>query len=249
MGNREMVSKFKTEFENQVEKHTADIGQHTKAIKVCEITVTNLQSGVANDLQDMRTEMNADRSKLQVEVADARAAGVRAASNNDSRIESLASEIQPLRQFREQILERLDIKKFVNIVQDWQVKVIPQVTAAVQDLEERARKLLMHQVKDHETLCELQKSTAEIRRHFKLFHAIADAFDDKPHPNLPEPMLSTSHADRPPSGAAEDTRLPPIMSARGPPKSQSPIGGQPPSKSPTGGQPASWSTGQDIPAL
>merc|ERR1712160_170217 len=107
----------------------------------------------------MRTEMNADRSKLQVEIADARASGVRAASSNDSRLETLAQEIQPLRQFREQILERLDIKKFVNIVQDWQTSVIPQVTSGVKDLEERARKLLMHQVKDHEVLCELQKST------------------------------------------------------------------------------------------
>merc|ERR1711957_976981 len=73
--NRENVTRFKNDFEGQVEKHTAEIGQHTKAIKVCEITVTNLQSGVANDLQEMRTEMNADRSKLQVEIADARASG------------------------------------------------------------------------------------------------------------------------------------------------------------------------------
>lgn len=214
--NREAVAKHRNDVEVAVEKHASQLGQHTKSLKVVEITLTNLQSGCANDLNEMRTEMASDRAKLQVEVSDARANAIRASQNNDSAIQQLAAEINPLRQFRELILERLHIEKFVNQVREWQTSHIPQVTSAVKDLEERARKLLAHQVRDHEVLCELQKSTSEIRRHFKMFHAIAAGLDDKPHPALPDPMAGSGLSHSGGSVAAtEDTRLPPIQSARG----------------------------------
>lgn len=138
-----------------------------------------------------------------------RATAVRAAMSSDQRIEQVASEINPLRQFRELVIERLHVEKFVNVVRDWQTSHVPQVTSAVKDLEDRARKLLAHQVKDHEILCELQRSTSEIRRHFKMFHAIAVGLDDTPHPGLPDPMLNSSGSYGG-QAATEDTRLPPI---------------------------------------
>lgn len=201
---KEQLAKHKGEFESSVEKHTADIGQHTKALKVCEITVTNLQRSIAADLNDMREEIRSDRSKLQVEITDARTTAMRSAASNENSIQAVASEIAPLRSLKEQIFERLHIEKIVQTVRDWQTSVIPQVTATAKDVEERLRKVNLQTSKDHETLCELQKSISEVRRHFKMFHAIASGLDDKPHPGLPDPVAP------PVQPVAEDTRLPPI---------------------------------------
>jgi len=184
---------------------------------VNEITMNNLQSSVAGDLNDIREQLRQDRAGLQSEIADARANSSRVASANDSAIQTLASELAPLRQLREMILERLHVEKFVNLVREWQTSQIPQMTASVKDLEERARKMYSNMARDHDLVCELQKSVTDIRRHFKMFHAIASGLDDKPLPALADPVP-----------AVEDTRLPPITSARGlrtpPEKSKQMIG-------------------------
>lgn len=202
VGTRAEVHKQKEYLDSNCEKYTIEIGQHTKSMKVLEITMTNLQSSVATDLSDMREEVRNDVSKMKIEVSDARSSATRACANNETNIAAVANEVQPLRQFREQIMERLHIEKFVNLVRDWQTTTIPQVTSQAKDLDDRARKMLTNQVKDHEILIELQKSTAEIRRHFKMFHAIAAGLDDKPHPALPDPMIDPSKN--------ADPRLPPI---------------------------------------
>jgi len=199
---KEDVIKHKASSEETVEHHTKELGQHTKAIKVAEITLNNLQTSVASDLNDVRELLRTDRAALQTEIADARAVVARNASHADSAIQACVSEIAPLRQFRELVVERLHIEKFVNIVRDWQSSHMPQVTSAVKDLEERARKLLANQAKDHEIICELQKSNTEVRRHFRMFHAIAAGLDDKPMPSLPDPV---------PVPPEVDSRLPPIQ--------------------------------------
>jgi len=198
------VNKHKGSLEEYTQQHTTSLGQHSKALKVNEITMNNLQSSVAGDLNDIREQLRQDRAGLQSEIADARANSSRVASANDSAIQTLASELAPLRQLREMILERLHVEKFVNLVREWQTSQIPQMTASVKDLEERARKMYSNMARDHDLVCELQKSVTDIRRHFKMFHAIASGLDDKPLPALADPVP-----------AVEDTRLPPITSARG----------------------------------
>merc|ERR1719203_399050 len=101
-------------------------------------------------------------------------------------------------------MERLHIEKFVNLVRDWQTTTIPQVTSQAKETEARSQKILTNQVKDHEVLIELQKSIAEVRRHFKLFHHIASGLEDRPQQAQLDPMMG------PPVDMPSDTRLPPI---------------------------------------
>lgn len=196
---KENVMMHKGDADGVAEKHMTEISQHTKAIKVAEIMATNLQNSVASDISDVRETLRHDRAMLQAELADARAAAVRTAASNEAAIQSVANEISPLRQFRELILERLHVEKFVNVVREWQTSHIPQTTSMLKDLDERSRKLFQNQAKDHDSVQEIQRSIVEIRGHFKMFHAIATGLDDKPMPVDP----------------SEDSRLPPIGSARG----------------------------------
>jgi len=211
VGLKQEVLTFKGDVDSTHDRHGADISSHTKALKVTEITMTNLQNSVASDLKDMREQMRTDRVNLQTEMADARAAAARAAVNNDSAIQGLASEVNPLRQFREVIMERLHIEKIVQQVREWQTGHVPQVTAALKDVEERVRKSLTSQSKDHDAIQLLMKSVSEVRGHFKMFHAIAAGLDDKAQ--LPTASLSNNGNQQQP----EDSRLPPIQlnSARG----------------------------------
>lgn len=204
---RETVHKFMADLDVVHEKHTADISQHTKALKVQEITITNLQNGIASDLNDMREQMRTDRVNIQTEVTDARAAAARGAASNENAIAAVSNEINPLRQFRELILERLHIEKFVEQVRSWQTGHVPQITSTVKDLEERVKKVQNVSGKDHDLLMELKTGVVAIRGHFKMFHQIAAGLDDKP---IPGEMHSLETAP------SEDTRLPPINSARGP---------------------------------
>merc|ERR1712039_463811 len=121
-------------------------------MKVLEITMTNLQSSCAADLNDMREEIRNDIAKMKIEVADCRTTSARACHSNDNNIQAVVAEINPLRNFRELVLERLHIEKFVNLVREWQTTTIPQVTTISQDLDERVRRLLANQAKDHELL-------------------------------------------------------------------------------------------------
>lgn len=197
------VSKQKEYLDVNCERYTVEIGQHSKTMKVLEITMTNLQSSIATDLNDMRQECTNDVSKMKIEVTDSRSTASRSCAMNDNAIQALAAEVNPLKNFRELILERLHIEKFVNLVREWQTSTIPQVTSVSKDLDDRMKKMNMNQVKDHEILSELSRSTAEIRRHFKMFHAIATGLDGIPHPGVPDPMM-------PPVSEIKDTRLPPI---------------------------------------
>merc|ERR1719203_1517791 len=101
-------------------------------------------------------------------------------------------------------MERLHIEKFVNLVRDWQTTTIPQVTSQAKETEARSQKILTNQVKDHEVLIELQKSIAEVRRHFKLFHHIATGLEDRPQQSILDPIMG------PAIDVPVDTRLPPI---------------------------------------
>merc|ERR1712072_503461 len=123
---------------------------------------------------------------------------------NESNIQAVASEITPLKNFREQVMDRLHIEKFVNTVREWQTTTIPQVTTQAKEFENRSQKLLTNQVKDHEVIVELQKSVSEVRRHFKLFHHIATGLDDRPEKAVLDPLMG------PPVDLQSDTRLPPI---------------------------------------
>eukprot|EP00928_Gymnodinium_smaydae_P088361 TRINITY_DN72462_c0_g1_i1.p1 TRINITY_DN72462_c0_g1~~TRINITY_DN72462_c0_g1_i1.p1 ORF type:complete len:477 (+),score=134.33 TRINITY_DN72462_c0_g1_i1:127-1557(+) len=210
---RSEVTKQREHLDASLEKYTLEIGQHTKSMKVLEINMNNLHNSIATDMSDVREEVRNDVAKMKIEVSDTRASATRAAMANENAIQVLTGEINPLRSFRELILDRLHIEKFVNVVREWQTTTIPQVTSSAKDLEDRAKKITLQQVKDHEVLIELQKSTAEIRRHFKLFHTIASGLDDKPHPAIPDPMMLPASLTEVP----QDTRLPPISSARGGP--------------------------------
>jgi hypothetical protein len=186
---RDQVSKQREFLDSSCERYTVEIGQHTKSMKVLEITMTNLQSSVATDLSDMREEVRNDVSKMKVEVSDSRSTSHRACSSNEQAIQSMVSQIQPLNNFRELILERLHIEKFVNLVREWQTTTIPQVTSSCKDMEERSKKLEGKFAQDHGVLTDLTKSTSEIRRHFRMFQAIATGLDDKPHPEPSDSRL------------------------------------------------------------
>lgn len=200
---RESVSKQREYLDTTTEKYTIEIGQCTKSMKVMEITMQNLHNSVATDLSDVREEVRNDVSKMKMEVSDCRATSSRSCSANESAIQSVASEIQPLRNFRELILERLHIEKFVNLVREWQTTTIPQVAATSKDLDERMKKIQNGVSSDHQTIVDLTRSISEVRRHFKMFHAIATGLDDKPHPGI----LSDNSA-----GNMQDDRLPPLGS-------------------------------------
>lgn len=156
--------------------------------------------------------------------------------NNDNSIQAVVNEMATLKQFRELMVERLHVEKFVSVVRDWQAGHVPQITSTVKELEERFRKLHSNQARDHEVMGELQKATGAIRGHFKMFHAIAAGLDDKPMPGYNNPISATdedkvrlqgnwSQAGREEettrfqqnwsSGREEDTRLPPISNIRG----------------------------------
>lgn len=204
--HKEHLMKVMSDLDLTHEKHTSDISQHTKSLKVQEITVANLQNSIASDLNDMREQLRTDRVNLQTEMTDARAAAARGAAANESAIAAVANEINPLRQFRELILERLHIEKFVQQVREWQTGHVPQITSVVRDLEDRVKKVSTMSQKDHDLVMELKTGHAAIRGHFKMFHQIAAGLDDKP---MPGDMTGEF-------GGSEDTRLPPIGSARGP---------------------------------
>jgi len=206
--HREHLNKLMTDLDIVHEKHTSDISQHTKGLKVQEITVTNLQNSIASDLNDMREQLRTDRVNMQTEITDSRASAARGAAANENAIQAVANEINPLRQFRELILERLHIEKFVEQVRNWQTGHVPQITSTVKDLEDRMKKVSTLTQKDHDLLMELKTGHAAIRGHFKMFHQIAAGLDDKPMPG----ELGGSGELMP----SEDTRLPPITSARGP---------------------------------
>merc|ERR1719326_1057897 len=189
------------------EKLIGDIGSHTKALKVHEIMTTNLQNGIASDLNDVREQIRSDRAAQKTEIADARASATRACAQNDAAIQSVASEIGALKQFRELFVERLHIEKMVNQVRDWQTGHIPQITSAVKDLEERCTRVQRMSQKDHEIVQALQKSAIEVRQHFKMFHAIASGLDDKPAP----PAIDIPAAVMP-----DDSRLPPAYPSASP---------------------------------
>lgn len=203
---RESVSKQREYLDTTTEKYTIEIGQCTKSMKVMEITMQNLHNSVATDLSDVREEVRNDVSKMKMEVSDCRATSSRSCASNETAIQSVVSEIQPLRNFRELILERLHIEKFVNLVREWQTTTIPQVAATSKDLDDRMKKIQNSVSSDHQTLVDLTRSISEVRRHFKMFHAIATGLDDKPHPGLPGDSIA---------GGMQDDRLPPInVSAR-----------------------------------
>eukprot|EP00929_Paragymnodinium_shiwhaense_P017050 TRINITY_DN125942_c0_g1_i1.p1 TRINITY_DN125942_c0_g1~~TRINITY_DN125942_c0_g1_i1.p1 ORF type:complete len:455 (-),score=130.35 TRINITY_DN125942_c0_g1_i1:151-1515(-) len=201
---RDQVSKQREYLDTTIEKYTIDIGQCTKSMKVMEITMQNLQNSVATDLSDVREEVRNDVSKMKMDVSDTRATSQRSCSANENAIQAVASEINPLRNFRELILERLHIEKFVNLVREWQTTTIPQVSATSKDLDERMKKVQNSVSSDHQTIVDLTRSISEVRRHFKMFHAIAAGLDDKPHPGM--------GGDGP--GGSADDRLPPIHTAR-----------------------------------
>jgi len=186
------------------EKYTIEIGQCTKSMKVMEITMQNLQNGVATDLSDVREEVRNDVSKMKMEVSDCRTTSSRSCASNESAIQAVASEINPLRNFRELILERLHIEKFVNLVREWQTTTIPQVAATSKDLDDRMKKVQNSMAADHQTLIDVTRSVSEVRRHFKMFYAIASGLDDKPNPGV---IGDKDH------GSADD-RLPPLTSSR-----------------------------------
>lgn len=204
ISTREEVGRQKEHLDSNLERFGIEAGQSAKSMKVLEITMTNLQSSVATDINDMREEVRNDVSKMKIEVSDTRATSTRSCAMNESNIQAVANEIGPLRQFREQIMERLHIEKFVNLVREWQTTTIPQVTSQAKETEARSQKILTNQVKDHEVLVELQKSIAEVRRHFKLFHHIASGLEDRPQQAQLDPMMG------PPVDMPTDTRLPPI---------------------------------------
>lgn len=203
ISTKEECGKLKEHQDSTLERFSIEANQHTKNMKVLEISMTNLQSSVATDMNDTKEEVRNDVSKMKIEVSDCRATSARSCAMNENRIEAISSEISPLKSFREQVMDRMHIEKFVNVVREWQTTTIPQVTSQAKDFETRSQKMLVNQVKDHEVLVELQKSVAEVRRHFKLFHHIASGLEERSEKGLLDPMMT----DMPP-----DTRLPPIGS-------------------------------------
>jgi hypothetical protein len=200
-GLRDILVKHKADLDSTCDRFTGEINGHSKAIKVQEINLANLQNGVASDLNDMREQLRTDRVTLQTEMSDCRAAAARSAVANDNAIQAVAQEINPLRQFREQLLERLNIEKFVTQVKDWQTGLLPQLTGMVKDIEERMKKVQLTSQRDHDLLMELKTGHTAIRGHFKMFHAIATGLDDRVVPGDGE-------------GGREDTRLPALVSPR-----------------------------------
>jgi len=230
------LQRFKVEVDTNLEKQTTEAVQQAKSTKVLEITVDKLQGSIVGDFSNIREQQRTDRASLQSDIQEARAAAARGAMNNDNSIQGVANEIAPLKQFRELMVERLHVEKFISLVRDWQAGHVPQITSAVKELEERSRKLQSLQARDHEVVGELQKATSAIRGHFKMFHAIAAGLDDKPMPGYNDPMSTTAEDNMRlqgnwsqqgrdeettrlqqnwSTGREEDTRLPPISSGRG----------------------------------
>jgi hypothetical protein len=206
-------------FEAFNERLTGDLGQHTKSLKVQEITMTNLQNSLAADLNSMRETLKHDRASVMTEVAEARAASSRQAQTSDQAIQSMSGELSSIRQFREQVMDRLHIEQIVSLVREWQGQHVPQVTSSLKDFEERLRKMATNQHKDHEVICDLTRSTTAIRGHFKMFHAIAAGLDDKPHPNEPEKRVPDAHTVQAIHSSSrkntpDDMKLPPINTPR-----------------------------------
>lgn len=212
-GLRDQLVKHKADLDTTCDRYTAEINQHTKSIKVQEINLTNLQNGVASDLNDMREHLRNDRVNLQTEMADCRAAAARSAVSNDNAIQAVAQEINPLRQFRER-METVHIEKFISQVKEWQTGLLPQLTGMVKDVDERVKKVTVTSQKDHDLVMELKSGYSAIRGHFKMFHAIAAGLDDRPLPG-------EATFDSP---GREDTRLPAISSPYSSPGQKSAAG-------------------------
>mmetsp|Transcript_18159 Transcript_18159/g.42199 ORF Transcript_18159/g.42199 Transcript_18159/m.42199 type:complete len:477 (-) Transcript_18159:108-1538(-) len=212
------LMKHRNDFDAHVERHAAEIGSHSKSLKVHEITVTNLQNTVASDIGDLRDSIRNERASLQTEIQDARAAAIRVASANETTIQNVASQMNDLRNFRELIVDRLHVPDVIKLVREWQTGEMPQLLSTVKELDEKAARVQKAQGRDHEYIIELQKATAAIRGHFKMFHAIAVGLDDKPSPAMgsfagdsPPPTTPPIHPPLHSFGAtADDTRLPPI---------------------------------------
>jgi hypothetical protein len=205
---RDELVKQKDLLEQECDKYTREIAGQTKAVKVQEITVVNLQNNLASDLNDMREQIRSDRLSMQTEMSDNASKAARSAAQRDSAIETLTSQIQPLTQFQHTIVDRLHIEKIVMQVKDWQSGLMPQLTAATKDLEVRVNKVLTTSQKDHDLLTELKTGHSAIRGHFKMFHAIATGLDESKMPgeDALQGTASTGH---------EDTRLPPISGRSG----------------------------------
>lgn len=193
------------------ERHSGEINQHAKTLKVHEVTVTNLQASFQTEIGNVGETMKHDRASMMQEIAEARGAAARQAVSNDGAIQVVAGEIGAIKQFRELMVNRLNVEQIVATVREWQTGHVPQIQSAVRDLEDRQRKVASNVSKDHDVLCELQKSTSAIRGHFKMFHAIAAGLDDKPHADAVDRRLPESPGHRTPA----DDRLPPIHSSRG----------------------------------
>jgi len=206
---RDQLVKFKGDLDQTCDGYTAEINQHTKSLKVTEMTMTSLQNGVASDLNDIREQVRGDRVGLQTEMSDCRASAARSAVANDNAIQAVAQEINPLRQFRELILERLHIEKTVSQVKEWQTGLLPQLTGMVKDMDERVNRVVATSQKDHDLLNELKTGHHAIRGHFKMFHQIAAGLDDRPMPGE----------------SNEDTRLPSIGMSMSPGRNGSGSGG------------------------
>jgi len=204
---RDQLVKHKGDLDTTCEKYTSDINAHSKGIKVQEINLTNLHNGVASDINDMREQLRTDRVNLQTEMSDCRASAARSATANDNAIQAVAGEINPLRQFRELMMERLHIEKFVSQVKEWQTGTIPLLTGMVKDMDAQVKRVASTSQRDHDLLIELKTGHSAIKGHFKMFHAIASGLDDRVQPGD-----SSMGADR----GYEDTRLPPIGSSMSP---------------------------------
>jgi len=212
---KDELLKHRNDFDAHVERSAAEIGHHSKSLKVHEITVSNLQNSMASDIGDLRDSIRNERASLQTEIQDARAAAIRVASANETTIQNVAGQMNDLRNFRELIVDRLHVPDVIKLVREWQTGEMPQLLSTVKELDERSSKLQKSQGRDHECIMDLQKATAAIRGHFKMFHAIAVGLDDKPGPSIgslspggdPGPgMMHGMHS------TPEDTRLPPITS-------------------------------------
>jgi len=204
------LNKHRGDLDSAFEKHTGEIGHHTKSLKVHEITVTNLQNSIASDINDIREQIRNERAGLQSEIADSRAASQRIVQGIDANVQAVVGEMSALRSFRELVIDRLHVEKVAAIVREWQTGHVPMMTSAVKDLEERVKTLSSKQQKDHDVQVELQRATAAIRGHFKMFHSIAVGLDDKP---APPPVEGGSMGSGPFGG--DDTRLPQISGGRG----------------------------------
>lgn len=202
-------AKQKEQIETSLEKQQDTVGKNSKNVKILETSVQSLQSSVASDVQALHEQQRADKAGLQTEIADARAAGARAAMANDNALQALAQDTNMLKASNEKLVDRLQIENVCALVREWQTTKIPQMESACTTAEEKVRRMQALQTQDHEFLQTLHKSNAAIRNNFKMFHAIASGLDAEV---APAGAPAGSPGVLPPAG---DDRLPPITSGRG----------------------------------